>query len=60
MSDFSDWYNTIPQVTRYWFTSAIVIPLLGRIGIIPARLMYLDWNLFWNNFEVSSLLLFFV
>ncbi|CAD5209015.1 unnamed protein product [Bursaphelenchus xylophilus] len=52
MSDFSDWYNGIPQITRYWFTAATVIPLLGRIGIIPVGLMYLDWSLFWDKFQI--------
>lgn len=54
MSDFSDWYNGIPQITRYWFTAATVVPLLGRFGLISAASMYLDWELFAHRFQVSA------
>lgn len=52
MGDFSDWYKTIPQITRYWFTAATVIPLLGRFGFLSPGLMYLDWNLFFNKLQI--------
>jgi len=52
MSDFSDWYNSIPQITRYWFTCATVVPLLGRFGLISPGFTYLDWDLFFNRFQL--------
>lgn len=51
MGDFGDWYRTIPLITRYWFTGATIIPLLGRLGIFSPYLMLLDWNLFFNKFQ---------
>jgi derlin-1 len=55
MSDFSDWYGSIPQITKYWFTTAVVFPLLGRFGLISPYLMYLDWELFFRKFQVGLL-----
>lgn len=52
MGDFSDWYNSIPLITRYWFTGSTIIPLLGRLGIFGPYLMYLDWESFFYKFQV--------
>ncbi|KAI1731630.1 der1-like family domain-containing protein [Ditylenchus destructor] len=52
MGDFSNWYYSIPQITRCWFTGATVIPLLGRLGLLSPYFMYLDWNLFFNKFQI--------
>uniref|UniRef100_A0A914QY56 Derlin n=1 Tax=Panagrolaimus davidi TaxID=227884 RepID=A0A914QY56_9BILA len=52
MSDFSDWYKSIPEITRYWFTAAAVIPLLGRLGVFSPYSMLLDWTLFWSKFQI--------
>ncbi|KAI6208019.1 Derlin [Aphelenchoides besseyi] len=52
MSDFSDWYNSIPQVTKYWFTAATVVPLIGRFGLLSPATMYLDWDLFFYRFQL--------
>jgi len=52
MSDFGIWYRSIPQITRYWFTGATVIPLLGRFGFFSPYLMLLDWSLFFNKFQI--------
>uniref|UniRef100_A0A915E5L3 Derlin n=1 Tax=Ditylenchus dipsaci TaxID=166011 RepID=A0A915E5L3_9BILA len=52
MGDFSNWYNSIPLITRYWFTGATVIPLLGRLGLISPYLMLLEWELFFYKFQI--------
>uniref|UniRef100_A0A7E4VWS5 Derlin n=1 Tax=Panagrellus redivivus TaxID=6233 RepID=A0A7E4VWS5_PANRE len=52
MSDFSDWYKGIPEITRYWFTGSVVLPLLGRLGVFSPYIMLLDWNLFFYKFQI--------
>ena len=36
--DFSDWYKSIPQITRYWFTGSVIVPLAARFGLVGATL----------------------
>ncbi|EYB83547.1 hypothetical protein Y032_0333g2800 [Ancylostoma ceylanicum] len=50
-SDLGTWFGTIPLVTRYWFALSVIIPLLGRFGLINPLWMYLDWNLFAYRFH---------
>ncbi|VDN25087.1 unnamed protein product [Cylicostephanus goldi] len=50
-SDLGTWFRTIPIVTRYWFALSVVIPLLGRFGLINPLWMYLDWDLFVHRFH---------
>jgi derlin-1 len=51
-SDFSDWYNSIPQITRYWFSGSIVVPLVARFGIINAHNLILLFEPFFNRFHI--------
>lgn len=60
MGDFSDWYNSIPYFTKYWFTLSTVVPLLERLGIVNAYLMLLDWKLFFYKFQVKNLSLLII
>ncbi|KHJ97783.1 hypothetical protein OESDEN_02228 [Oesophagostomum dentatum] len=57
-SDLGTWFRTVPIVTRYWFALSVIIPLLGRFGLINPLWMYLDWDLFVYRFHVSILLLY--
>lgn len=50
-TDFSDWYKSIPQITRYWFTGSVVVPLLARFGILPAQYLVLLFEPFINKFH---------
>ncbi|VBB28649.1 unnamed protein product [Acanthocheilonema viteae] len=52
MSEFSDWYFGVPEITRYWFTGSVVLPLLGRFGLFSPYLMLLEWNLFFHKFQI--------
>ena len=54
-NDFGDWYRGIPQVTRYWFTGSIALPLLGKIGLVNPLWMILDLNRILYKFEVYHL-----
>ncbi|CAF0874108.1 unnamed protein product [Brachionus calyciflorus] len=50
-SDFKDWYNNIPQVTKYWFTGSVVVPLLCRFGILNPYYLILQASLFFQKFH---------
>jgi len=52
MGDFSEWFHSIPLITRYWFAGSILIPLLGRLGFFSPYFMLLDWNLLFNKFQI--------
>ncbi|XP_048752583.1 derlin-1-like [Ostrea edulis] len=36
-NDIGDWYRGIPQMTKYWFTGSVVVPLVARFGLINPR-----------------------
>lgn len=54
MSDLGTWFRSVPIVTRYWFAISVILPLLGRFGLIHPVWMYLDWDLVVYRFHVSS------
>lgn len=51
-NDLGDWYRSIPQMTRYWFTGSIAFPLLGKIGIVNVFHMILSFDLIFYHFQV--------
>lgn len=51
-NDIGIWYRNIPEMTKYWFTGSIVLPLAGRIGIVSYFTMILDYS-FISQFHVS-------
>lgn len=53
-NDFSTWYNTVPQFTRYWLTATVAISILGKLGVFPAVYLYLDFALVVKKLQVSS------
>ncbi|KXJ26931.1 derlin-1 [Exaiptasia diaphana] len=59
-NDIGDWFRGIPIITRYWFSLSIIFPLLGRIGLINAYYMLLDFGLVIYNFQIWRLLTCFV
>ncbi|KHN72647.1 Derlin-1 [Toxocara canis] len=54
MADFGDWYRSVPEITRYWFTGTTVLPLLGRFGLFSPYYMLLEWHLFFYKFQYSK------
>jgi hypothetical protein len=54
MSEFSTWYKSVPQFTRYWLTATVGVSVLAKIGIIPPALLYLDSTLVFQKFQVSD------
>lgn len=52
MTDMQDWYKGLPLLTKYWFTSIIVLPLSERFGIISGNWLYLFWDLFFTRCQI--------
>ncbi|KAL3860205.1 hypothetical protein ACJMK2_010361 [Sinanodonta woodiana] len=40
-NDIGDWYRSIPQITKYWFSGSVILPLLGRFGLLNPMHMVL-------------------
>jgi Derlin-1 len=51
-NDISDWFKSIPLVSRYWFSACIILPLLGRIGLLSPMYMILLWDKFVYSFQL--------
>ncbi|GFO43476.1 derlin [Plakobranchus ocellatus] len=51
-NDIGDWYRGIPQITKYWFTGSIIVPLIGRIGILPPQFFILDFASVFYHFNI--------
>ena len=56
-NDIGDWYRGIPQVTRYWFTGSVVVPLAARFGLLQPMWLILDFALTVYKFQVSDITL---
>lgn len=54
-NDIGDWYRGIPQITKYWFTGSIVLPLIGRFGFVNAMNLVLDYNSIVYRFQIWRL-----
>jgi len=51
-SDLSQWYHSIPIISKYWFTGTIVLPLISRFGLINSWWLVLEYNLFIHKFQI--------
>lgn len=51
-NELSDWYWGVPQLTRYWFTGSVVLPLIGRIGLVSPYSMVLMWDKLAYSFHI--------
>lgn len=51
-NDIGDWYRNIPLVTKYWFTGSVILPLLGRFGLISVRSLMLDYDSLIHGFQI--------
>ncbi|CRK92916.1 CLUMA_CG006477, isoform A [Clunio marinus] len=56
MSEFSTWYKSVPQFTRYWLTATVGISVLGKLGILPVQYLYLDSTFVFKKFQLWRLL----
>lgn len=51
-NDLSVWYRGIPIISKYWFTGAVILPLLSRLGVLSPWWLVLEFNLFVKNFQI--------
>ncbi|KAI8790762.1 derlin-1 [Biomphalaria glabrata] len=51
-NDIGDWYRSIPQISKYWFTGSVVVPLIGRLGLISPLRFLLDFNSLIYRFQI--------
>lgn len=51
-NDIGDWYRGIPQMTKYWFTGSIVVPLVARLGLINPVHLILIFERVAYNFQI--------
>jgi derlin-1 len=54
-NDIADWFRRIPQITKYWFTGSIALPLIGKLGLVSTMSMILDFNSVVYGFQVRIL-----
>ena len=53
MADIQTWFKSLPLVTRYWFGLTVAFSLAGRFGLLPARLLFLDYSGIFDSFQAS-------
>jgi len=55
-NQFADWYNDIPQMTKYWFTADVILPMAAKLGLVGlgnlALFLQPEVNLVWENFHI--------
>ncbi|GAA6102360.1 derlin-1 [Tachysurus ichikawai] len=51
MSDVGDWFKNIPFITRYWFAGSILVPLIGKLGLISPAHLVLWPEAFFHKFQ---------
>jgi len=56
----SDWFNSLPLITRYWFGGAAGLTLAGNFGIVPAHKLIYDFPSVRHTFHVWRLLTSFL
>jgi len=47
-----DWYDSIPIITRFWFTGALAATALGNFGVVSVTRLVWDFNAVKNQFEI--------
>lgn len=51
-NDIGDWYRGIPQITKYWFTGSVVVPIAARFGLLNAQWLVLLFELVVYKFQI--------
>ncbi|XP_034031299.1 derlin-1-like [Thalassophryne amazonica] len=52
MSEFGDWFRSVPFITRFWFAGSVAVPLIGRFGLINPRHLILWPEYFFRRFQL--------
>ena len=60
MGDISQFFNSLPPMTRYWFGGTVAFSLLGRFGILQPAWLVLISEKFFSDFQVGYIYIYFV
>ncbi|TTQ07461.1 Derlin-1 [Bagarius yarrelli] len=52
MSDIGEWFRNIPSITRCWFAGSIIVPLIGKLGLISPAYLVLWPDEFIHKFQI--------
>ncbi|XP_028280591.1 derlin-1 [Parambassis ranga] len=55
MSDITEWFRSVPLITRAWFGASVAFPLIGRLGLINFRNLILFPELVFTRFQIWRL-----
>ncbi|KAK2179431.1 hypothetical protein NP493_491g02039 [Ridgeia piscesae] len=50
-NDIGVWYRSIPQMSRYWFTASVALPLIGKLGLVSPMSMILHFQMVVYRFQ---------
>ena len=48
----SQWFQSLPIVTQYWFGATMLLTLSGNFGVIDVRYFIWNWSLIRERFEL--------
>lgn len=52
MGDVSQWFQSLPQMTRYWFGGTVAFSLLGRFGLLNPQWLILHYDPLFYSFQI--------
>ncbi|KAI5641267.1 der1-like family domain-containing protein [Phthorimaea operculella] len=52
MSEFKDWYNSVPFFTRYWLSFTVGLSLLAKFGLLNPFYLVLEYYTFIHQFQI--------
>ncbi|KAL5021908.1 hypothetical protein ScPMuIL_001063 [Solemya velum] len=55
-NDIGDWYRSIPQMTKYWFTGSVVVPLAAKFGLVSGMSLILSFDAIVYHFQIWRLI----
>jgi derlin-1 len=51
-NDLGQWFNSIPKITRVWFSSCAVVSIAARLGLVRPQNLVLFVNPIIKQFQV--------
>ncbi|CAF0732832.1 unnamed protein product [Didymodactylos carnosus] len=55
-NELGQWYNSIPPITRTWFTGSVIVPVAARLGLIRPQNLVLFLDPLVKHFQLWRLL----
>jgi hypothetical protein len=51
-NDLGQWFNSIPPITRTWFTGSVIVPVAARLGLVRPQHLVLFVKPIFKNLQV--------